>query len=179
MLTTSISTTAFPLVTPAQDTATATPALGVAPAVICTEFKAEAAPTATWRRILLGLLPAAPGEAPPVLYAMRSRALAWLWAAVGFVVGGAVGLLMVVLVWALPYALPLLLGFVVGAVFASAATLILVSRISFLRRGGALLLLLSPLLLLLAPFLLLGAGIFAARALPKPLPRTKAPPPAE
>jgi len=128
---------------------------------------------ATVRRLVLGALPEAEGEAPPVVYAARSRISTWVWTAIGFVVGGAIGFLLVLVLRALPETPPLLLGFGLGVFLGAAVVLILSSRIRFVRRGGALLLLLSPLLLLLAPFLLLGAGVFAARKLPRPRARDR------
>ena len=120
------------------------------------------------RRIVLGAIPEAEGEAPPAVYAVRSRLSVWMWTAIGFVGGAALGFLLVLLIRALPETPALLLGFGLGVFLGAGVVLILASRISLVRRGGALVLLLSPLLLILAPFLLLGAGLFAAKKLPRP-----------
>jgi hypothetical protein len=132
------------------------------------EDEGDRGPVPTWQRVLLGVLPAEDGGPPPILQATRARLTAWLWTAIGFVIGGAVGLLLVLLLRALPATPPLLVGFGLGVLLGAGVALILASRLAFVRRGGAVLLLLSPLLLLLSPFLLLGAGLFASRKLPRP-----------
>jgi hypothetical protein len=79
----------------------------------------------------------------------------------GLVLGAALGFLLSLLLAGVPGVPSTLLSFGAGSLVGAAAALVLASRSSVVRKGGAWMLLATPLLVLAAPFLLLFAGAAA------------------
>jgi hypothetical protein len=126
---------------------------------------------ATWvplvKRLVLGVLPTEEGGPPPAVRAAKTSLVTALCAVLGLVLGSVVGLILWLIVWKVPDVPALVVGLGVGAFLGAAAAVILASRIPFVRRGGGIALLLSPVLILLAPFLLLWGAAVLLRRFPK------------
>jgi hypothetical protein len=117
----------------------------------------------TFTRWVRGLLPPEEGGLPPILLAARAQLSGWVVASIALVGGAALGFVVVVVSMALPNVPGAVLGLAIGALLGVSVTLTLASRHPFVRREGAIVLLLFPLLVLAAPFVLISAAITVLR----------------
>jgi hypothetical protein len=116
------------------------------------------------KRLVLGVLPPPEGGPPPAVRAAKASVVTALCAVLGLALGSVIGLILLLVVTEVPSIPALVVGLGVGAFVGAGAALVLASRFPFVRRGGGIAFLLSPLLIVLAPFLLLwGAAVLLRR----------------